>query len=110
VVPELVKQGIALLGMKPMASGAIPQNKIATAVECLQFALSQPTSVVITGCDSMERIDQAFEVAKTFKPMTAAQQSALAAKVHDAAMTGKYEMFKTGTQFDGTARNTQWMA
>jgi hypothetical protein len=71
--------------------------------------LSQPTSVVITGCDSMERLDQAFEVAKTFKPMTAAQQSALTAKVRDAAMTGKYELFKTDTRFDGTARNPQWM-
>ncbi len=109
VVPELVKQGIALLGMKPLASGAIPQNNIATAVECLQFALSQPTSVVITGCDSMERLDQAFEVAKNFKPMTSAQQSALTAKARDAALTGKYELFKTDTRFDGTARNPQWM-
>jgi aryl-alcohol dehydrogenase-like predicted oxidoreductase len=109
VVPELVKQGIALLGMKPLASGAIPQNNIASAVECLQFALSQPTSVVITGCDSMERLDQAFEVAKTFKPMTSAQMAALTAKVRDAAMTGKYELFKTDTRFDGTARNPQWM-
>lgn len=109
VVPELVKQGIALLGMKPLASGAIPQNNIASAVECLRFALSQPTSVVITGCDSMERLDQAFEVAKTFQPMTAAQMSALTAKVRDAALTGKYELFKTDTRFDGTARNPQWM-
>jgi aryl-alcohol dehydrogenase-like predicted oxidoreductase len=108
-VPELVKQGVAVLGMKPMASGAIPQNKIATAVECLQFALSQPTSVVITGCESMERLDQAFEAAKTFKPMTAAQISALVGKTREAAMTGKYELFKTDTRFDGTARNPQWM-
>jgi aryl-alcohol dehydrogenase-like predicted oxidoreductase len=109
VVPELVKQGIALLGMKPLASGAIPQNNVASAVECLQFALSQPTSVVINGCDSMERLDQAFEVARNFKPMTSAQQSALTARVRDAAMTGKYELFKTDTRFDGTARNPQWM-
>lgn len=108
-VPELVKQGVAVLGMKPMASGAIPQNKIATAVECLQFALSQPTSVVITGCESMERLDQAFEAAKTFKPMTAAQISALVGKTREAAMSGKYELFKTDTRFDGTARNPQWM-
>jgi aryl-alcohol dehydrogenase-like predicted oxidoreductase len=109
VVPELVTQGIGVLGMKPMASGAIPQNKIATAVECLQFALSQPTSVVITGCESMERLDQAFEVAKTFKPMTQAQISAMVAKTREAALTGKFELFKTDTRFDGTARNPQWM-
>jgi aryl-alcohol dehydrogenase-like predicted oxidoreductase len=109
VVPELVKQGVGVLGMKPMASGAIPQNKIATAVECLQFALSQPTSVVITGCETMERLDQALEAAKTFKPMTASQISALVAKTREAALTGKFELFKTDTRFDGTARNPQWM-
>jgi aryl-alcohol dehydrogenase-like predicted oxidoreductase len=109
VTPELVKQGIAVLGMKPLASGAIPQNNIAGAVECLHFALSQPTSVVITGCDSMERLDQAFEAARTFKPMTQAQMSALAQKTREAAMTGKYELFKTDSRFDGTARNPQWM-
>src|SRR3982751_4490914 len=40
VVPKLVEQGIGVLGMKPMASGAIPQNKIATPIECLHFALN----------------------------------------------------------------------
>src|SRR3954453_8950762 len=70
VVPKLVEQGIAVLGMKPRASGAIPQNNIATATECLHYALSLPTSVVINGCDSMERVDQAFEAARTFQPLT----------------------------------------
>src|SRR5580765_2487585 len=77
VVPKLVEQGIALLGMKPLASGAIPQNNIASAVECLHYALSMPTSVVINGCDSMQRLDQAFEAARTFKPLTQAQIDAL---------------------------------
>src|SRR5215468_4270893 len=80
VAPKLVEQGIALLGMKPLASGAIPQNNIAGAIECLHFALSQPTSVVINGCDSMERLDQAFEAARTFKPLTQQQVAALVAK------------------------------
>jgi aryl-alcohol dehydrogenase-like predicted oxidoreductase len=109
VIPALVKQGIAVLGMKPLASGAIPQNKIASAVESLHFALSQPTSVVITGCETKERLDQAFEAVRTFKPMTQAQISALVTKTRDAALTGKYELFKTDTRFDGTARNPHWM-
>ncbi len=109
VVPKLVEQGIALLGMKPLASGAIPQNNIASAVECLHYALSMPTSVVINGCDSMQRLDQAFEAARTFKPLTHAQVDALAAKTREAALTGKYERFKTSTQFDGTAQHPEWM-
>lgn len=109
VVPKLIEQGIAVLGMKPMASGAIPQNNIATGIECLHYALSLPTSVVITGCDSLERLDQAFEAVRTFKPLTQQQISALVARTREAALTGKYERFKTSAQFDGTARHPEWM-
>jgi aryl-alcohol dehydrogenase-like predicted oxidoreductase len=109
VVPKLVERGTALLGMKPMASANIPQNGIATGIECLHYALSQPTSVVITGCESMERLDQAFEAAKTFKPLTPAEISALVGRTKTAALTGKYEPFKTTPQFDGTARKPEWM-
>ncbi len=109
VVPQLVQQGIGVLGMKPLASGAIPRNNIATPIECLHYALSLPTSVVINGCDSMERLDQAFEAARTFKPLTEPQISALISKTKEAALTGKFELFKTGTRFDGTALHPQWM-
>jgi aryl-alcohol dehydrogenase-like predicted oxidoreductase len=109
VVPKLVERGIALLGMKPLASGNIPQHGIASAIECLHYALSQPTSVVINGCDSMERLNQAFEAAKTVKPLTPSEISALAAKTKTAALTGKYEPFKTTAGFDGTARKPEWM-
>jgi predicted aldo/keto reductase-like oxidoreductase len=109
VVPKLVEQGIAVLGMKPLASGAIPQHKIANPIECLHYSLSLPTSVVINGCDSMDRLNQAFEAARTFQPMTAAQISAFAAKTRDAALSGKFELFKTATRFDGTAQHPEWM-
>lgn len=109
VVPKLVEQGIGVLGMKPLASGTIPQNGLATAIECLHYALSLPTSVVINGCDTMERLDQAFEAAKTFKPLTQQQISALISKTREAAMSGKFERFKTSVQFDGTARHPEWM-
>jgi len=109
VVPKLVEQGIAVLGMKPLASGAIPQNNIADAIECLHFSLSLPTSVVINGCDSMERLEQAFEAARTFKPLTRPQISALVGKTREAAMSGKFELFKTATRFDGTAQHPEWM-
>jgi aryl-alcohol dehydrogenase-like predicted oxidoreductase len=109
VVPKLVDQGIAVLGMKPMAAGAIPQRKLATGIECLHYALTLPTSVVITGMPDQKALDQAFEAARTFKPLTQAQLSALLAKTKDAALSGKLETFKTSTQQDGTARNPQWM-
>jgi aryl-alcohol dehydrogenase-like predicted oxidoreductase len=109
VVPKLVAQGIGVLGMKPMAFGNLPQHGLATGIECLHYALNLPTSVVITGCDNMERLEQALEAARTFQPLTEAQLSALLSKTRDAALTGKLEPFKTTSQFDGTAQNLSWM-
>ena len=109
VVPKLVEQGTAVLAMKPLASGAIPQNGIATAIECLHYSLSLPTSVVINGCDSLERLDQAFQAARSFQPLTKDQLAALIAKTREAALTGKFEQFKTTARFDGTARHPEWM-
>jgi aryl-alcohol dehydrogenase-like predicted oxidoreductase len=48
VVPVLVKKNIGVLGMKSMASGHILRSKTVSALDCLHFALSLPTSVVIT--------------------------------------------------------------
>jgi len=108
VVPRLVKEGIAVLGMKPMAFGAALEAG-AAPVECLHYALNLPTSVVINGCDSMARLDQALEAVRTFKPMSASQVEAIVAKTKQAALTGKYEAFKTTSQFDGTAQHPEWM-
>jgi predicted aldo/keto reductase-like oxidoreductase len=109
VVPRLVKEGIAVLGMKPMGDGNVLKSGAVTPIECLHYALSLPTSVVINGCESMDRLDQAFEAARTFKPMSQAAIAKLLAKTEQAAMTGKYEPFKTTSQFDGTAHHPEWM-
>jgi predicted aldo/keto reductase-like oxidoreductase len=109
VLPRLVQQGIAALGMKSMGDGLLLKSGTVTPVECLHYALSLPTSVVITGCESMERLDQAVEVARTFRPLIPAEVAAILGKTKQAALTGQYELFKTSPRFDGTARNPQWM-
>ena len=109
VVPELVKQRIGVLGMKSMANGIILKSKTVTPIECLQYALSLPTSVVITGMDSMEILDQAFEAMRTFEPFTEEARAALLAKTKDAAAKGQFEPFKTSSIFDGTATNAKWL-
>ena len=109
VVPVALQDGVGVLGMKPMAGGIILQSKTVTPVECLHYALNLPTSVVITGCDKMEILDQAIEAAKTFRPMDQQEVSALLGKTTEAASQGKYELFKTSTRFDGTANHPQWL-
>src|SRR5438876_6187897 len=90
VVPELLKLEIGVLGMKSMANGILLKSKTVTPVECLHYALSLPTSVVITGIDTMEILDQAFEAVRTFHPMSDAELQPLLAKTAAAAATGKF--------------------
>jgi aryl-alcohol dehydrogenase-like predicted oxidoreductase len=109
VVPEMVRRGVGVLAMKTMGDGFILRSKTVTAIECLHFALHQPTSVVITGIDSMEVLDQAFAAAHTFKPFTDQQLDKLLAKTKEAAARGKYEPFKTSSLFDSTAQHYDWL-
>src|SRR5208337_1080043 len=71
VLPALVRDGTGVLGMKPMGDRFILDSGTVTPVECLHYAMSLPTSVVITGCDSIQVLDQALMAARTFRPMTA---------------------------------------
>jgi predicted aldo/keto reductase-like oxidoreductase len=109
VVPELVKQNIGVLGMKSMGNGIILGAGVVTPIECLHYALNLPTSVVITGIDSMEILDQAFEAAGTFRPMTNVQLNALLSKTVNAASHGEFELFKTSSIFDSTTAHPEWM-
>jgi predicted aldo/keto reductase-like oxidoreductase len=105
VAPRLVAEKTAVLAMKPLASELMFQLKDIDAVACLHYSLNLPTSVVMNGCDSMERLEQVFLAMKTFKPMSVAEVEALTAKTREAALSGRIERFKTSEDFDGTAHN-----
>jgi aryl-alcohol dehydrogenase-like predicted oxidoreductase len=109
VLPVLVKHNIGVLGMKPMGDGLILKSKTAEPVECLQYALTLPTSVVITGCDSIPILQQALTVARTFRPLNQDQVASLLAKTSQAAQKGEWELYKTSHNFDGTYQNPQWL-
>ena len=109
VLPELVKLEIGVLGMKSMANGILLKSKTVTPIECLHYALNLPTSVVITGIDSMEILDQAFAAVESFHPFSNNECDALLAKTHEAAAKGRFEPFKTSSIFDGTAENPEWL-
>lgn len=109
VVPELVKQNTGILAMKTMGNGILLCSKTVTPIECLHYALNLPTSVVITGIDSMEILDQAFEAVRTFKPMDEQQERSLLEKTAEAASKGEFELFKTSSIFDSTAQNPDWL-
>lgn len=111
VVPKLIEQGIGVLGMKPFCGGdgIVLKSNTVQPIECLHYALNLPTSVVITGIDKPEVLDQAFQAAKTFRPMDEQQLAALLAKTEPVAKNGKFELFKTTSHFDTTARHPDWL-
>jgi aryl-alcohol dehydrogenase-like predicted oxidoreductase len=109
VVPELVKQNIGVLGMKSLGNGIILNSGTVTAIECLHYALNLPTSVVITGIESLENLEQAFEAARTFRPLSVAELTALLARTANAASRGEFELFKTSSLFDATTTNPTWL-
>ena len=109
VLPKLVEAQIGVLGMKTFGDPFILESKTVEPLDALHYSLTLPTSVVITGIDKPEILEQAFEAAKTFKPLTQSQIAAILAKTKDAAMTGKFEKFKTESKFDGTAKNPEWL-
>ena len=109
VLPELVEQNIGVLAMKALANGTILESKTVTAIECLQYAMNLPSSVVITGCESMKDLEQALTAARTFKPMSVEQVQSILDKTAEAASRGKYELFKTTSIYDGTAVHPEWL-
>jgi aryl-alcohol dehydrogenase-like predicted oxidoreductase len=109
VLPELVREGIGVLGMKSMANGIILKSKTVTPTECLHYALNLPTSVVITGCDSIEILEQAVTAARTFRPLSEQAVHSLLAKTRTAASKGEFELFKTTSVFDSTATHPEWL-
>ncbi len=109
VLPVLEERGIGVLGMKSMGAGDILKSGVVQAEECLRYALSLPTSVVITGIDSKEVLAQALRVARTFKPLSPQERTTLLARTLPAAKDGKHELFKTAHKYDGTVKNPKWL-
>ena len=109
VMPVALKQGIGILAMKTFGDPYILKSNTVQPIEALHYGLTQPVSVIITGIDSTQILDQAFEAARTFKPLDQAQVKSLLARTATAASEGKFELFKTTTHFDGTAANPKWL-
>jgi aryl-alcohol dehydrogenase-like predicted oxidoreductase len=109
VLPVLMKKQIGVLGMKPMGSGIILKSGVVEAPECLRYTMSLPTSVVITGCESIAILEQALGVARGFRPLDVAARERILAKTAAFAKDEQYELYKTSTHFDGTTHNPKWL-
>jgi aryl-alcohol dehydrogenase-like predicted oxidoreductase len=109
VLPVLQARGLGVLGMKPLSAGLILESGAATAVECLHYAMNLPTSVVITGCDSMDTLRQALDAARSFRPLPADRVAALLARTAAAGREERFESYKTTAEHDSTSQHPEWL-
>ena len=109
VLPELVKRNIGVIGMKPIGGGYFTKTKTVAPIDCLHYTMNLPTSVVVTGCDRMEILEQAVRAARTFKPMSREEVASLLRRTAQAARAGEWEKYKTSERFDGTVHHPEWL-
>ena len=81
------------------------QSKTVKPVECLHYAMSQQVDCVITGCDSIEVLDQALGLARNFQPLNQAAIKELLSRTSTEAASGALEKYKNSPTFDGTSQN-----
>jgi predicted aldo/keto reductase-like oxidoreductase len=109
VLPRVVAKGVGVLGMKPMGSGKILETDTVTPIECLHYAMSLPTSVVITGCESIRMLEQAVIAGRSFRQLEDEEMSRLRARTAMVARDGRFEKYKTSLDHDSTTMHPQWM-
>jgi aryl-alcohol dehydrogenase-like predicted oxidoreductase len=111
VIPRMVESNVGVLAMKTLADGRFFARKLmngqvkwttdkpvvpdALSIEdCIGFALSLPISVLITGAETPEYVDEKAAMAKRFATLTEQQRLALMARVADFAAEGSVEYYK----------------
>src|ERR1700740_1544525 len=105
VVPVVLKEQAGVLGMKTFGDHFILSSKRVTPIEALHYSMSLPISVVITGIDKPEILEQAMEAVRTYKKLDDAAIGALLPPPQTAAENGRFELYKISTHFDGTVHN-----
>ena len=101
VLPEAVRRGIGVLGMKSMGgTGDAIKKGVISAAEMLRYAMSLPVAVTISGIDSLKVLHQNLEVARGFKALTAAEMDSLRQKCAATAADGRFEVYKGSLRFD----------
>ncbi len=103
VMPVALQEGIAVQTMKPMGDSYLLESKVVMPQEFMQYALSQPASVVIHGMEKMAYLEETLELVKCFKPLTHEQVGALAEKANSGGDDGAVREIQDGIafRFDG---------
>ncbi len=109
VIPVAQKLDMGILAMKTFGDNNLIAASGLDPIDMLHYGMNLPTSVVITGIDKPEILDQAIAAATSFAPLSQAKVDAILAKTADLARDGSYERYKTSRFFDSTFQNPSWL-
>jgi hypothetical protein len=102
VLPELLRRGIAPLGMKSMCGEGTPVKKrVVKPEEALRYAMSLPVAATISGIDSLKILRQNLRIARGFEPYSEEEMQTLRQRCAESAADGHFELYKTSKHFDG---------
>lgn len=109
VIPVAQKLDMGILAMKTFGDHNRLETGLVDPIDMLHYGMNLPVSVVITGIDTPEVLDQAVRAAGSFTPLSRAQVDAILAKTAGLARDGAYERYKTSRFFDSTFQNPSWL-
>lgn len=102
VLPELLRQGIAAIGMKSLGGDGHAVRKKAVRIEdALRYAMSLPVVTTIMGIDSMRVLRHNLRIARNFVPMTNREMDQHRRRVEALAGDGRFELYKTTAEHEG---------
>jgi hypothetical protein len=108
VLPEVIKRGMAGLGMKSLGGNGQPITQgVLRVEEALRYAMSLPVATTISGIDSLAVLRQNLAIARGFTPMTAEEMEALQRRCARAAGDGHLELYKSTMKYDGDVGRQQ---
>ena len=99
-LPELVRRGIAVMGLKPFAGGVLSQSRLVKPDDVLRYALSLPVSSVVVGAESLAVLRKSLAVARDGTVFHAGDMDAIRTRTRAVAGDGRYERYKTTTEID----------
>jgi len=78
LLPLANRKQLGIIGMKVPARGRLFRpGGINSMSDAMTYVLSKPVSTVIIGCDNIKQVEENVEIAKKFKPMSAAKMTEL---------------------------------
>lgn len=87
-LPVARKKGMGIIAMKTLGAGRILQQKAATEQECLHYVWTLPVSTAILGCQQLAQADLCANLARTARPLAAADMDSLRLRFAGAELAG----------------------